>query len=62
MSIESLINHRFTNQVRNSILEVFEVSEDSNKVTLYVNDELQPILNEAAQKIKNINLWKDSEV
>lgn len=50
------INDRFTKQVKENLERIIELAVQENKEDYYINDLVQPILDEAADKINNINI------
>lgn len=55
-SIDDWINNRFTDQIREKLLEILAKADDSQKVDNYINKLVQPILDKAANEINNINI------
>ena len=55
-SIDDWINNRFTDQIREKLLEILAKADNSHKVDNYINELVQPILDEAANEINNINI------
>lgn len=55
-SIDDWINKRFTDQIREKLLEILAKADNSHKVDNYINELVQPILDEAANEINNINI------
>jgi len=55
-NIESWINKRFSNQVKDSLEKILVKSSHKDKEEYYINELVQPILDEAAEKINNIDV------
>lgn len=57
-NIDDWINNRFTSRIRRDLEEIREFAVQEEKEDIYINELVQPILDEAAKKIKEINSKK----